>query len=205
LFADCWSGSSLGLKLKGLGAQADDVDIFLRAVKRRVSVPAHDNVIGEADTPAQVRVVLAGTTCSYKRKEDGTRSILSFQHPGDFCDLHRYIVPDVNSVIGVQALTDCTVAVIGYRDLDKLLSRPTLASALWRASMLDALIYRERLSSMGGGTALERVAQCYASSWRAAKPLVSMPLSCRSHRSMSLTRQAFPSCTSIGQFRPYGA
>jgi CRP-like cAMP-binding protein len=159
LFADCWSGSSLGLKLKGLGAQADDVDIFLRAVKRRVSVPAHDNVIGEADTAAQVRVLLAGTTCSYKRKEDGTRSILSFQHPGDFCDLHRYIVPDVNSVIGVQALTDCTVAVIGYRDLDKLLSRPTLASALWRASMLEALIYRERLSSMGGGTALERVAQ----------------------------------------------
>jgi len=67
-------------------------------------------------------------------------------------------VPDVNSVIGVQALTDCTVAVIGYRDLDKLLSRPMLASALWRASMIEAVIYRERLSSMGGGTALERVA-----------------------------------------------
>ena len=200
MFADCWSGSPLGLKLEGLGAQADDVDIFLRAVKRRVSVPAHDNVIGEADTAAQVRVLLAGTTCSYKRKEDGIRSILSFQHPGDFCDLHRYIVPDVKSVIGVQALTDCTIAIIEYRDMDKLLSRPMLASALWRASMLEALIYRERLSSMGGGTALERVAQllCEQLARREAVGI-------HSHRSMSLTRQAFPSCTSIGQFRPYGA
>ena len=158
MFADCGSGLPLGLKLRRLGAQADDLDILLLAVKRRVSVPARDNVIGEADTAAQVRILLTGTTCSYKRKEDGTRSILSFHHAGDFCDLHRYIVPDVKSVIGVQALTDCTVAIINYRDMDKLLSRPTLASALWRASMLDALIYRERLSSMGGGTALKRVA-----------------------------------------------
>ena len=70
-------GSPLGLKLKGLGAQADDLDILLQAVKRRVSVAACDNVIREADTVGQLRVLLAGTTCSYKGKEDGTRRILS--------------------------------------------------------------------------------------------------------------------------------
>jgi CRP-like cAMP-binding protein len=144
--------------LQSLGAQADDLNILLQAAKRRVSVAAHDNVIGEADTAAQVKVLLDGTTCSYRREEDGGRSILSFQHAGDFCDLHRYVLPGLDHAVGIQALTDCTLAVIDYRDMDGLLLRPTLASALWRASILEATAYRERLSTLGRGTAIERVA-----------------------------------------------
>jgi len=152
------SGAPLDLELKSLGAQAEDPDVLLQAVKRRVSVAAQDNVVREADAGGQVRILLSGTTCSYKREEDGARSILSFQHAGDFCDLHRYVLPDCQTMFGLQALTDCTVGVIGYRDMDELLSRPMLASALWRASMLEAAAYRERLSRTGRGTALERVA-----------------------------------------------
>jgi CRP-like cAMP-binding protein len=158
LGADWEADSPLGLKLKRLGAQADDLDILLQAVERRVSVSAQENVIREADTTVEVRILLAGTTCSYKRKEDGARRILSFQHPGDFCDLHRYVPPDLDPAIGIQALTDCTIAVIDYRDMNRLLSRPTLASVLWRASVLEAAINRERLTNAGHKTALERVA-----------------------------------------------
>ena len=150
--------SPLDLKLKSLGAQAEDLDALLQAVKRRVSVAAQDNVVREADAGGQIRILLSGTTCSYKREEDGGRSILSFQHAGDFCDLHRYVMRDLEPAMGVQALTDCTVGVIEYRDVDRLLSRPTLASALWKASMLEAAAYRERLTSNSRGTALERVA-----------------------------------------------
>lgn len=152
------SGSPLDLKLKSLGAQAEDLDALLQAVKRRVSAAAQHNVVRESDAGGQVRILLSGTTCSYKREEDGGRSILSFQHAGDFCDLHRYVMRDLEPAMGVQALTDCTVGVIEYRDVDRLLSRPTLASALWKASMLEAAAYRERLTSNSRGTALERVA-----------------------------------------------
>ena len=155
---DSIASSPLGLKLKSLGAQTDDLDSLLKAVRRCVSVAAHDNLVREADADRQVRILLTGTTCAYKRKEDGSRSILSFQHPGDFYDLHRYALRDVEPAIVIQALTDCTVAVIDYQDMDRLLSRPTLGSALWRASILEAAGYRQRLSSMGRGTALERVA-----------------------------------------------
>jgi CRP-like cAMP-binding protein len=154
-----WRASSwLGLKLKSLGAQAEDLDALLQAVKRCVSVAAHENVIRETDAGRQVTILLSGTTCSYKREEDGGRRILSFQHAGDFCDLHRYVLPNLEPAMGVQALTDCTVAVIDYFDMDRLLLRPTLASAFWRASMLEAASYRARLTSIGRGTALERVA-----------------------------------------------
>jgi CRP-like cAMP-binding protein len=157
VFVHC-GASPLRLKLKSLGAPADDVDILLRAVKRRLTFSAQENVVGEGDTAPQVRILLAGTTCSYKRKEDGGRIILSFHHPGEFCDLHRYVLRDSEPALAVQALTDCTVAVIDYRDMDGLLSRPTLASALWRASMLETAVYRERLTRTGRGTAIVRVA-----------------------------------------------
>jgi CRP-like cAMP-binding protein len=152
------ASSTLRLKLRNLGAQAGDVDSLLEAIRRHICVAAHDNIVRETDTAAQVRVLLAGTACAYKRREDGGRSILSFQHPGDFCDLQRYLLPDAKSAIGIQALTDCTVGVIDFEDMDRLLLRPTLSLSLWRASVLEGASYRERLSNVGRGTALARVA-----------------------------------------------
>jgi CRP-like cAMP-binding protein len=154
------------------------MDALLQAVKRRVSIAAQDNVVREADAGGQVKILLSGTTCSYKRGEDGGRNILSFQHAGDFCDLHRYVLPDLGLAMGVQALTDCTVAVIDYLDMDRLLLRPALASAFWRASMLEAAAYRARLTSTGRGTALERVAHllCEQLARREAVGLGALPL-----------------------------
>jgi CRP-like cAMP-binding protein len=79
--------------------------------------------------------------CSYKRDEAGSRRIFSFHHPGDFCDLHQFVLPERDGAIGVQALTDAVVAVIDHRDMDRLLARPKLAVAFWRATMLEAAIY----------------------------------------------------------------
>jgi CRP-like cAMP-binding protein len=155
---DWTAGCPLGRKLKSFGAEPDDRDVLLQAAKRHVRVSARGDVIREADAVAHMNLLLSGTTCSYKRREDGGRSILSFQHPGDFCDLHRYVLPSLEDAIGIQALTDCTVAVIDYRDMDALLLRPTLASALWRASMFETAAYRERLTSTARSTALRRVA-----------------------------------------------
>ena len=152
------TSESLALKLQSLGADADDRDIVLQAVKRHVRLAAGADVIRPGDSGGRSTVLLAGMACSYKRNEDGGRSILAFHHPGDFCDLHRYVLPERDSAIGIQALTDAVVAVIDYSDMDRLLARPKLALAFWRATMLEAAIYRERLTNAGRGTALEQVA-----------------------------------------------
>ena len=155
---DLDTSSSLASKFRSLGADADDLDTVLRAVKHRVRVTAGADVVRAGEPVGHSTVLLAGMTCSYKRNEDGDRSIHVFHHAGDFCDLYRYILPERDSSIGVQALTDAAVAVIDYRDLDRLLARPKLALAFWRATMLEAAIYRERLTIASGGSALERVA-----------------------------------------------
>jgi CRP-like cAMP-binding protein len=146
------------LKLQSLGADILDLELALQAMKRPDHVAAGADVIRAGDSARRSTVLLAGMACSYKRSRDGVRSILSFHHPGDFCDLHQYALPERDSDVGIQALTDVVVAAIDYRDMDRLLARPKLALAFWRATMLDAAIYRERLANAGRGTALERLA-----------------------------------------------
>ena len=87
--------------------------------------------------------------------------------------------------------------------MDQLLSRPTLAAAFWRASMLEAAVYRERLSSTGRRTAIGR-GTYFATSWRTAKSLVSKRLGCTFHRSTS-PPQALLSCASIARSRHCGS
>jgi CRP-like cAMP-binding protein len=149
---------SLALKLQSLGADAVDLELTLQAMKRPVHVAAGADVIRAGDPVRRSTVLLAGMACSYKRSEDGARSILSFHHPGDFCGLHQYALPERDSEVGIQALTDVVAAAIDYRDIDRLLARPKLALAFWRATMLEAAIYRERLTTVSRATALERVA-----------------------------------------------
>ena len=91
--------------------------------------------------------------------EDGSRQIHSFQYPGDFCDLHRYILPDRDETTVVQALSDCSVATIDYANIDRLLGQhPKLGLALWRATLLVASVLRERMLHARRGSALQRVA-----------------------------------------------
>jgi CRP-like cAMP-binding protein len=134
------------------------VEMILQAAKRRVHVAAGADVIRPGETPSHLTVLLAGMTCAYKRNEDGGRSIHVFHHAGDFGDLYRYVLPERDRATGVQALTDTVVGVIDHRDMDQLLTRPKLALAFWRATMLEAAIYRERLAIASRGSALERIA-----------------------------------------------
>lgn len=148
----------LALKFKSLGIDDGDLNAVVQVSKHRARVAAGADIIRPGDSGGRSTVLLAGMTCFYKRNEDGGRSILAFHHPGDFCDLYQYVLPERDSAVGVQTLTDCSVAVIDYRDMDRLLARPKLALAFWRATMLEAAIYRERLTNASRGAALERVA-----------------------------------------------
>jgi CRP-like cAMP-binding protein len=87
----------------------------------------------------------------------GGRSILSFHHAGDFCCLYRYGLPEADSAVRVQALTDVEVAVIDGGDMERLLVQPELALAFWRMMMLEASICRER-ANKSRGSAIECVA-----------------------------------------------
>ena len=112
--------------------------MLVQFLKHKPRVLAGVDIIGMAQSPGHSTLLLAGIACSYKRLPDGTRQIYSFQYPGDFCDLYRYVLPERDEAIAVQALTDCLVAIIDYADIERLLTQhPGLALALWRTTMLE--------------------------------------------------------------------
>jgi len=145
-------------KLRSLGLESEaESQALLELLKRRVSVSRGKEIIGAGTYPAHLTVLLDGIACSHERLEDGGRQIHAFHCPGDFCDLHRDILP--NDAIAVAALTDCLVGTIRYRDLDRTLEQhPKLGPALWRAAMLEGSISRERLLKVSRQPALQRVA-----------------------------------------------
>ena len=136
-----------------------ELNVLVQFLKHKPRVLTGVDIIGMAQSSGHSTLLLAGIACSYKRLPDGTRQIYSFQYPGDFCDLYRYVLPERDEAIAVQALTDCLVAIIDYADIERLLTQhPGLALALWRTTMLEGAILRERLSNARRGSALQRVA-----------------------------------------------
>jgi CRP-like cAMP-binding protein len=95
----------------------------------------------------------------YERLRDGDRQIYAFQYSGDFCDLHRHVFPETTNEVAVAAVTDCSVGIIEHNDLEQLIAQyPSLGLALWRASMLEASVFRKRLLNVGRKPALQRIA-----------------------------------------------
>jgi CRP-like cAMP-binding protein len=137
----------------------DELDALVQFVEPRPGVRAGADVIYAGQSTRCSTLLLSGIACSYRRLEDGSRQIYSFHYPGDFCDLYRYVLPEEDRAIAIQALTDCSIATIAYTAIEQLLvQRPRVGLALWRATMLEAGILRERLSNAQRGSALQRVA-----------------------------------------------
>jgi CRP-like cAMP-binding protein len=151
---------ALALKFRGLGLDSEaDLQSLLRIVKIGEAVGRSENIVDTGSLPKQLTVLLAGVACLHKRLEDGSRQIYTFQYPGDFCDLHRYVLPELDQAVAVMALTDCLTGTIRHDDMERTLAQhPKLGLAFWRASMLEASIFRERLLNISRRAALPRVA-----------------------------------------------
>src|SRR5262245_2236391 len=148
-------------KLRNLGdAQSDaELEAVLKRIKVRARASRGEDIIGPGNASRHFTVLLDGVACSYERLKDGNRQIYTFQYPGDFCDLSRHALPKSNNEVAVAALTGCSIGTIEHRDLEQLIAQyPSLGLTLWRATMLEASIFRKRLLNIDRQPALRRVA-----------------------------------------------
>ena len=147
-------------KLRNLGVDGDtEVQAVLDRIKMRAGTRRGEDIIAPGSSPGHATVLIDGIGCLYEQLPDGNRQIYAFQYPGDFCDLHQHVLPETSNEVAVKAITDCSIGIIEHNDLDRLIARyPSLGLALWRASMLEASIFRKRLLNVGRQPALQRVA-----------------------------------------------
>ena len=120
------------------------------------TVPAHTDLAKEGDKPTHVHLILNGFACRYKFTAEGNRQIMAFLLPGDFCDLHVFVLKTMDH--SIATISKSTVVDIPRDRILMLLENPKLSLALWCAALVDAAVLREWLVNVGQRRAGQRLA-----------------------------------------------
>ena len=121
---------------------------------------ADSNVVRAEVEQCASNLLLDGMMCRYKDVANGERQIMELHVPGDFVDLHSFILKKLDH--NVMALVPSRIAVVPHeRIADVTRKHPHLARTLWLSTLIDAAIHREAIVSLGRRTALARIAHLF--------------------------------------------
>lgn len=139
----------LVLKLEQRDQLSDDEKRVLESAISRVRVvEADEDIVHEGDTPSESNLLLDGYAARYKIFSNGRRQITAIHVPGDFVDLHSFLLKTMDH--GVVALTPCRIALVPHAALEKITNEhPHLTRLLWLNTLIDGAIHREWLTAMG--------------------------------------------------------
>ena len=145
-------------KLEAFGPLPDgDKRALEQAVGRTRRVGAGRALVREGDRPTECQLILQGFAYRHRTLDDGQRQIMSFEIPGDLCDLHGFLLGRADHA--VATLTPCKVATLPHAVLAGWLeARPAIARALWRGTLVDAAVFQTWLLNIGRRTARGRTA-----------------------------------------------
>ena len=151
-------GSPLFRRLSTLaGLDAADQARIEELCKNVRQVPRKGYIVREGDRPEYVHVMLKGWAARFKTLQDGSRQIVDFVIPGDFCDLHVALLSEMDH--GIVALTPCSVARIDEAEIAKLTSENNqIVRAMWWSTLVDQGILREWVLNVGRRNAYGRIA-----------------------------------------------
>jgi CRP-like cAMP-binding protein len=150
------SKDHLLMKLQGFGPMpaASEAAIVALADLRVRTASAGEDIISEGDDPRDVYLITQGWACRYKMLEDGARQIVGLFVPGDLCDLHVYILKEIDH--SISAITPITYACISPGVLEALGdAHPRVLRALWWESLVSASVQREWTVNVGQRDAYE--------------------------------------------------
>ena len=90
---------------------------------------------------------------------------LSFHVPGDFVDLHCFVLKRLDH--NIDCVGPTTVAQIPHTAIMKIMhEKPHLARLFWFSTLLDAAIHREWIMKLEELTVPKRIAHIFAEIWR---------------------------------------
>jgi CRP-like cAMP-binding protein len=153
------SGEFLLKKLAAFGSipAASSQALIELGHNRTRTVKARSDIISEGDDPKDIYLITKGWAARYKMLEDGSRQIVGLFVPGDLCDLHVYVLKQMDHSIG--SLTALTFARISAREMDDLCdAHPRIVRALWWDALVQSSIQHEWMLSVGQRDAYESLA-----------------------------------------------
>jgi CRP-like cAMP-binding protein len=149
------------LKLKARDAVSDEEERVLCDTISRWEDVVADRVVVRAGEELTFSVLLIdGLMCRYKDLRNGQRQIMELHVPGDFLDLHSFLLKRLDH--NVMALVPSRIAIAPHARLAAITeAHPHLTRMLWLTTLIDAAIHREWLVSLGRRAATARVAHFF--------------------------------------------
>ena len=106
------------------------------------------DLVSVGSRPTHSTLILEGLAARYKVLEDGGRQFTSLQVPGDFVDLHAFLLKTMDH--GIIALAPCRVVAADHSRLRAITEQaPHLTRLLWLDTLVDGAIHREWIVAMG--------------------------------------------------------
>ena len=134
-----------------------DIGVLETLCLPEVRFGAGANVVVEGETPRSAFVVTRGMACRFRLMPDGKRQILTILIPGDFFDLHVFLLKAMDH--SVAAIGPTRIAAIGREAvIDIIANHPRIGAALWWSAMQEEAMLRERIVALGRRSARGRVA-----------------------------------------------
>jgi CRP-like cAMP-binding protein len=134
-----------------------DVGLLEMLCLREERFRAGANIVVEGETPRSAFVLTRGMACRFRLMPDGRRQILTILIPGDFFDLHGFLLKAMDH--SVAAVGPTRIAAIGREAVIGIIANhPRIGAALWWSAMQEEAMLRERIVALGRRTARGRVA-----------------------------------------------
>lgn len=106
------------------------------------------DLVSAGSRPTYSTLILEGLAARYKVLENGGRQFTSLQVPGDFVDLHAFLLKTMDH--GIVALSPCRVVLAEHSRLRIITEEaPHLTRLLWLDTLVDGAIHREWIVAMG--------------------------------------------------------
>src|SRR5215210_6426831 len=136
---------------------SDDEAAIRRLPIQIKNIPARTFILRKGDRPAQSGLMIEGYSVLCKTTDQGKRQILSIHISGDMPDLQSLLLPVMDH--DFETISPCIIGFIPHEAVRAMTrSRPLVAEALWRETLVDAAIFREWIVNVGRRQAPQRLA-----------------------------------------------
>lgn len=134
-----------------------DQQAILALPGEEIRTPGHRDIVRPGTHTDFSCLVVRGLVGRFDQLANGHRQITALHIPGDFCDLHSAAVPETGW--GIESLTESVVMQVSHEAIRELVgSRPAVALAFWRDTIVDCSILAKWNSALGRRSAKARLA-----------------------------------------------
>ena len=136
---------------------AEEEEVLRGCISEIKDLPQGRTIVKAGVTVSTCTLLVEGFVCRFKDLSDGQRQIMELHVPGDFLDLHSFLLKQLEHNVG--SMTPVRIALAPHDRIREVTEHnPYLARMLWFSTLLDAAVHRERILSVGRRSAISRIA-----------------------------------------------